>query len=286
MKENIEHSIFDVMGQKETGLTRSLSAILFRDRFTLNRLIQLCFPELKFHFTNTLMKQTEFHFEKDHSKYGRTDIEISNEHVHLIIEAKIGGGKISVGQADKYSKALVRSSSHEKLFVFLSEIGCLATLNKAQAKYPDIHYSCISWADIFELLKKSKSISVNLIDEFLNSLLWSHEMKIFDMDIWAVVVRGREIHNLEQEGIYRNSNPHNPIMIGSRKWDKGLRRVVINDLYPVLKVHDPRSEFARRYNRSNREDYVYQLGKLIVLQKPIVKKFSQASAIALSFTEL
>jgi len=178
MKENIAHSIFDVMGSKETALTRSLLTILFKDKITLNRLIKFCFPELSFHFTDNLLKQTTFYFEKDHSKYGRTDIEISNEHIHLILEAKIGGGKISLGQAN------------------------------------------------------------------------------------------------------------NPIMIAKREWDKSLHRVVIRSLYPVLQVHDPRSDFAMKYNKSNREDYVYQLGKKIVLKNPIIKRFSQASAIAVTFKEL
>ena len=286
MKENIVHSIFDVMGSKETALTRSLLTILFKDKITLNRLIKFCFPKLSFHFTDTLLKQTAFHFEKDHSKYGRTDIEISNEHIHLILEAKIGGGKISIGQANKYSNVLDKSPSKTKLFVFLSELSISATLNKVQSKYPNIHYSSISWANIFKLLRKRKSISVNLIDEFLNSLLQRHEMKIYDIDIWAVVVRGEQELNLVKNRIYRNNKYHNPIMIASREWDKSLRRVVIHSLYPVLQVHDPCSDFAMKYNQTNREDYVYQLGKKIVLKNPIIKRFSQASAIAVTFKEL
>ena len=111
-------------------------------------------------------------------------------------------------------------------------------------------------------------------------------MKIYDIDIWAVVVRKQEVLNMEKNRIYRNYHYHRPIMIAKREWDKSLNRIVIHSLYPVLQVHDPRSDFAMKYNKSNREDYVYQLGKKIVLENPIIKKFSQASAIAVTFKEL
>jgi len=272
------------MGREETALTRSLLTILYKDKLTLNGLIKFCFPELKFHFTNTLLRQSSFAFEKDHGEYGRTDIEILNKSIHLIIEAKIGGGQIRIDQAKKYSNILNESLSKIKLFVFLSELNNYSAIKKLKSKYRNIKYSNISWANIFdELLKKRKSISINLRDEFRNALLGSHEMKISDIDIWAVVVRGKEELNLEKHGIYRNNKYHNPIMVAKREWDKDIKKVVINNLYPVLHVHDPRSDFAKKYNQNNGKDYVYQLGEKIILKNPIIKKFSQASAIAMTF---
>jgi hypothetical protein len=111
-------------------------------------------------------------------------------------------------------------------------------------------------------------------------------MKIHDIDIWAVVVREKEEINLEKYGVYRNNKSHAPIFIAKREWDKERKKVIIRDLYPVIQVHEPHSSFAKKYNKNNGKDYLYELGNKLTLTMPIVKKFNQASAIAVSFQEL
>jgi len=285
MKENILHSIFDVLGNKETALSRSLATILYKDKLILNRFIKKAFPKVSISFNSHLIGESLFYFEKEHGKLGRTDIEIENNFFHLVIETKTRSGKVTASQARKYSKILCASKSKHKFFVFLTEIDDPTTIEQIQSQFPQIYYSKISWASIYALLKKRKNIHVNLVEEAMNSLKWRHEMKIHDIDIWAVVVRRKEETNLEKHHVYRNYKFHTPIFIAKRERDTKRKKVVIYDLYPVLQIHAPHSSFAKKYNQNNGKDYLYELGRKMTLTNPIIKKFSQASAIALSFQD-
>ncbi len=285
MKERIIHSIFDVMGNNETALTRMLSSLLFKDMTLLNQLLKYSYPNKNFKISKSEFIKTEFYFEKDNKDKGRTDIEIINDRFHIVIEAKIKNNQISSAQATMYSKILEKSNSKIKLFIFLIEIDNAVIPQKLMDEYNIIDYSKISWSNIYSLVHARKEIKINLVPELLNSIKWSHDMKIHDIDIWAVVVREAEIINLEKNGIYRNNKNHNPVFIGKREWDKNLKKVIIRDLYPVIKIHDPKSETGKKYNK-NSNDFIYELGKKMKLQEPIIRKFGQASAISLSFSDI
>ncbi|HPS57647.1 MAG TPA: hypothetical protein PK514_06020 [Spirochaetota bacterium] len=286
MKERIIHSIFDVMGSNETALTRMLSSLLYKDITLLNQLLRYSFPGKNYKILKSEFLKTGFYFEKDNIDNGRTDIEIINDRFHIVIEAKIKNNTISFAQAEKYSEILQNSKSLNRLFIFLIEIDNAVIPMELAKKYPMINYSKLSWSDIYMLVHSRKEINVNLVPELLNSIKWSHDMKIHDIDIWAVVVRGKEIINMEKNGIYKNNKNHNPVFIAKREWDEELKKVIIKDLYPVISIHDPGSDIGKKYNTGKANDYIYELGKKMTLQEPIVKKFSQASAIAVSFSDI
>ncbi len=107
-------------------------------------------------------------------------------------------------------------------------------------------------------------------------------MKIHDIDIWAVVVRGKQVENFDVHGFYIHSQRHSPVFIGKREWDKSLRRVVVRVLRPVLEIHDKESALGRK----NGGTYVYDLGQSLVLAQPLVNRFSQRSAISIPFETL
>lgn len=286
MKERIIHSIFDVMGSNETSLTRALASILFKDLTLLNQLLKFCYPDKNFKLSKYDFKRTNFFFEKDSKSNGRTDIEIINDNFHIVIEAKIKNNTITKIQASKYSNILNNSKSTNKLFIFLVEVDNTIIPSNIIKHYNKILFSKIAWSNIYNLINSRKAININLVPELLNSLKGSHEMKIHDIDIWAVVVKGDQIENMENSKIYVNNKNHSPILIGKREWDKNLKKVIIKDLYPVLKIHDPNSDLGKKYNKNKTNNYIYELGNKISLEKPIVKKFSQASAISLEFSKI
>ena len=274
------------MGKNETALTRMLSSLLYKDITLINHLLNHAYPGLNYKITKREFNNTEFYFEKDNNDNGRTDIEIINSRFHIVIEAKIKNNIITQSQAAKYSEILNNSKSSIKLFIFLIEIDNTIIPDDLWKKFSMIKYSKISWSDVYKLVSSRKTINVNLVPELLNSIKWSHDMKIHDIDIWAIVVRGKELINLEKNGIYRNKNSHNPVLIGKREWDESSKKVIIRDLYPVIRIHDPESEYGKKYNTGNSKDFIYELGKKMTLEKPIVKKFSQSSAIAVSFSDI
>ena len=72
-------------------------------------------------------------------------------------------------------------------------------------------------------------------------------MKITDMDIWAVVVRDRELQRLKNEYVYLNGIYHQPIFIGLREWDNELKQVIVKDLYPVKEILPYNSPRLKKY---------------------------------------
>jgi len=117
-------------------------------------------------------------------------------------------------------------------------------------------------------------------------------MKIHDIDIWAVVAKGKQEKNFNN-GIYIHSSKHSPILIGRREWDEKLNKSVVKELRPVLEVMDEISAKKIGFNiiklGGTKEDYLYILGGKLKLVNPLLPKngkFSQTSAISLPFSEL
>lgn len=276
------YSIFDIAGNKETGITKTFGVILRKDKTLLNRLIELVMPR-KIKLSKSGFEKTNFYFEKS-SAEGRTDIEIINDKIHIIIESKIGTGSVKFKQADRYCRKLRRSKSTYKCFVFLTEIGNLEIDRNLKKKYPEIVFGNISWDKTLELLHIRRDIQINLVKEYENYILEAQNMKIYDIDIWAVKVIGEQLKNFDDENIYINNKRHSPILIGKREWDSDLQRSIIRELKPVIKILDKDTHKYKKY----RNDYIYQLGPALKLERPIIRKkrFGQAGAIALKFSDL
>jgi hypothetical protein len=276
------HSILDIAGTSETGIARSFGAILRKDKTLLNKLIELTDPRAQ-RLTNTDFDKTDFLFEKS-SAEGRTDIEIQNEELHLIIESKIGTSSVKFKQADLYCRdRLKNSTSKFKCFVFLTEIGNIDVPNQLRKKYPKVRFATLSWDQTLGIIASRRNIVVNLVEEYQKYILGAQKMRIFDIDIWAVVVsQKKQRTNFDRHNFYINDKRHSPIFIAKREWDPTRKKVIIRDLRPVVKIHDRQSEKGKK----NSHCYVYDLGSVLKLEKPILRKFSQAGAIAVAFTHL
>jgi len=279
-------SVFDIAGDDEAGITKSFGIILRKDKTLLKKLLSIF--DSKIQLSKELFENSEFLFEKKGS-HGRTDIEIRNDKIHVIIESKTGKNKVTLKQAGKYADYLKESKSEKKIFIFLTEV--TASIDrKLKENYPNIIFGTLGWEKTLEMLRERRTIKVNLVEEYEKYLIGGREMKIHDIDIWAVsITKPMQIENYEKRNFYRNDKEHRPILIGRREWDKGLKRSVIKELRPVLKVLDKSSQEAKKYQKYTKGGggncYIYMLGRKLILEKPIIKKkkWGQQSAIAESF---
>ncbi len=274
-------SIFDIAGRNENALTKSFGVILRRDQTLLSHFLSHVFRR-SFRLHKEEFNRLTFRFEKSHED-GRVDIEICLEgQFHVFIESKSGRAVVGRRQAERYARALEKSVCRKKYFVFLTEIGNLQISRKLRLKYPSIKFRSMGWQETLELLSKRRVINVNLVDEYQSYLLEARKMRIHDIDLWAVAVRGKQVENFDKHEFYIHGQRHSPIFIGKREWDKKLHQVVVRVLRPVLVVLDKDSPEGRE----NGGVYVYKLGKALVLTQPLVNRFSQRSAISISFDKL
>lgn len=269
-------SIFDVFNKKETGLSRSLAAMFYADYTILKKLLKANRIILKAEDLNSL----DVFFEPTFG-LARFDVYCLSKNYAIVIEIKIGVNIVENDQLEKYKKELRSFDRPNKILILLTQF-------KNQKKYASsksIKIINSTWEEIYSIVKLNK-IVINLDQEFKKYLTGSHMMKISDMDIWAVVVRGKELKKLKDQKVYRNYKYHQPVFIGLREWDKNEKRVIVKKLYPVKEILQPKDPRARLYNEGNKTDYVYVLGDPMVLENPIRKKFSQQSAISLQFDKI
>ena len=290
-------SVFDIAGSDENALSRVFGAIIREDRKILEYLLKIILNK-KIPISKELFSTTQFYFEK-HGKEGRTDIEIVNDDLHLIIESKIGNNKAAVKQAAKYCKERLSgtpSKKKVKIFIFLTEVGNIEPeeIKELKNKFKKISFGNLSWKETLEIIQKRKNISINLVNEYENYLLGGLSMKIHDIDLWAVRVKEQQEENFDKHDFYRTKRKHMPFMIGKRKKDTSLGKVVIKTIKPVLMRLDPGSEEIKKYTSNKKyevkkSEYVYILGRELKLETPIktiYKKFPNNSAIAIDFKDL
>lgn len=277
------NSIFDIGGNDEKALTKAFGVILRRDKTLFNKFLSSSVPKLynRLKISKKDFDAAIFSFEKRDS-HGRTDIEIKYGKAHLIIESKIGTNEVKLEQAERYATRLEEAAAEIRVFIFLTEIGNLSIDKQFKKSYPKISFANLSWESTLKLMRERGKIEIDLVEEYERYLLGSQNMKIHDIDIWAVVVKGAQKENFDKHNFYRTSKKHKPILVGKREWDKELKKVVIKKLRPVIDVLDKNSPEGKK----NGNYYVYKLGKEMVLEKPIIKKFPPASAIALNFKDL
>lgn len=284
-------SILDIAGKDENALTKAFAVIVRKDKTLLNYLInKACIlankkpVKVSQNMFNATTFELEHHIFHGRSR-GRTDIKIHNDLVTIYVESKIKTNEVTYKQANKYSQDLNRSRSKLKLFVFICEIGNVTIDKRLIHKYPNIGYTILNWADTLEMVAKRGEIKADLVEEYKQYIKEKRNMKIHDIDIWAVSISKASQEKNYKKGYYVNSNKHLPIMIGRREWDPKLHKVVIRELAPVIAVFDKNYPVKGVLKAKN--DYVYKLsGNRIVLKEPIIRKFGQNSAIALDFKDI
>jgi hypothetical protein len=272
----IVKSIFDLYNRKETGLSRTLASLIYSDY----KIIKEILKKNDLNFSKEDRKTLEVSFEASFGK-SRFDILCISKNFVIVIEIKLGLGIVSEQQAQKYINIIKNYNQANKILILLTQFG-----NQVTFKCDQIMIITEQWRNIYEIIKKHK-ITLNLSEEFDNYLTGSQLMKISDIDIWAVVIsQESEVLKLENDLVYRNNNYHQPVFIGLREWDKTNKKVIIKKLFPVKEIIAPNTPRARIYNNEEDKAYIYVLEKPLILEKPIMKKFSQNSAIGVNFSDL
>jgi hypothetical protein len=269
-------SMFDLYNRKETGLSRSLAAIIYSDYRVLKKILK----NNNFTFNAADKKTLEVYYELTVEK-NRFDILCRSENFIIIIETKTGTGTVTENQRGRYLEELKTYDRKYKILIQITQLG-----NQKIEYDKDIAIINVLWLDILKIIKDYK-ITINVSEEFENYIIRSHNMKIHDIDIWAVVVKGRELKRLNEDRVYINGIYHQPVFIGLREWDKDLKQVIVKKLYPVKEILPPDSPRLRQYQDLAVNDvWVYILNNPIILKDPIKKKFSQQSAIKINFDEI
>ena len=271
-------SMFDLYNRKETGLSRSLAAIIYSDYRVLKKILK----DNNFSFNSIDKKTLEVYYELTNDR-NRFDILCESENFIIIIETKIGYSIVNDNQRERYITDLKK---YDKKYKVLIQITQFNNQNNIDNKY--VKVINVLWLDILKIIKSYK-ITINVSDEFENYITRSHNMKITDIDIWAVVVRGREMKRLKEENIYLNTNYHQPIFIGLREWDNNIKKVVVKELYPVKEILPPSSPRIRQYKDiPDNNSWVYILGNPIELKNHIQKNFKgmQGAAVQIKFNEI
>jgi hypothetical protein len=270
------NSMFDLYNRKETGLSRSLAAIIYSD----DRVLWKILKDNNLKFNSVDRKTLKVYYELTNEK-DRFDIFCDSENFAIIVETKVGDSNVSNEQREKYIEKLKKYDKKYKILVQITQFN-----NQEVVNNKDVTIINVLWMKILEIIKNYK-ITINVSHEFENYIVRSHNMRITDGDIWAVVVKDLELKRLREEHIYIKTEHHDPIFIGFRLKDKDLNKVVVKELYPVLDIwpsDDPQS--LRKYgDLSKIGNWVYVLGDPIILKNPM-KNFPRQPAIMINFADL
>jgi hypothetical protein len=269
-------SVFDLYNRKETGLSRTLAALIYSDY----RIIKEILKKNGYKFTKEDSKTLEIYFEPSFG-HSRFDILCVSKNYVIVIETKLGLNVVTDEQSNRYIEIISQYKQPNKILILLTQFD-----NQKVNKNNAIEIISEQWKSFYEIIKRLK-ITLNITEEFSNYITGSHLMKISDIDIWAVVIsKDSEKEKIETSLIYRNDKYHQPIFIGLREWDSILKKVIIKKLYPVNEILSPDNPRARIYNQDGSNAFIYILGNPFTLEKPIIKKFSQNSAIGVSFSDI
>ena len=270
-------SLFDLYNRKETGLSRTLACLFYSDYRVIREIIK----GANFKFKKEDVKTLEVYYEPSFGS-ARFDILCLSKNYAIVIETKIGLSTVGQDQMNRYLKILENYSQPKKILILLTQYN-----NQIEfSANTNVKILYKEWKEIYEVIKKY-NITINIADEFDSYLTGSQNMKISDIDIWAVVInKDAEIKRIEEDLVYRNDNYHQPIFIGIREWDTDAKKVLIKKLYPVKEIIPPKTPRSRIYNSDDDKAYIYVLDNPLILKKPIYKKFNQNSAISVSFSDL
>jgi hypothetical protein len=279
--------MFELYSKKEPGLSRTLAALIYTDSRILKRIL----GKFKYPFSAAETKTLNVFYEFA-SRESRFDVLCQSDNYAVIIETKIDTNTVSDDQMIKYLDELANLKKPRKLLILITQYDnqpAYSAKVKAASEKAGAKIFSISWLDVYTIIK-SLNITVNLSGEFDTYLVRSFDMKITEMDIWAVsITKKPEIKRFNEKKAYFHEKYHRPAFIGRREWSKEHRRSVIDALYPVEEIYAHDSPQGKKYLEPNSAPgYVYVLGSPIKLKEPIKKRFAnkRASAVRVSFSEV
>jgi hypothetical protein len=293
-------SMFELYSKNETGLSRTLAALIYSDC----RILKQILLKFKYEFPAAEAKTLNVFYEFT-SNNSRFDVLCESANYAIIIETKIDINTVSDAQIEKYLDELAarekprqplsrkRDQKAKNLLLILitqfdNQPGYSAKV-KAAAKKTGVEIISIGWGEVYKIIQDLK-VTVDLSEEFDNYLVRSFDMKISEIDVWAVsITQKSEIKRFDEKKAYFHGIKHRPIFIGRREWNKELKRVVVDALYPVKEIHAHDSPQGKKYLEPGHDPgYVYVLGDPIKLKEPAKKRFTknQVAAVNVSFDEI
>lgn len=160
-------SLFDLLGNDETALSKAFAFILGKEKDALKDFLK--FIGVSKRITDKIFRQVRITTEYSRNE-GRTDIEIEiGTDTHIIIEAKVRKNRVRQ-QRTQYLTAF-NESAKEKVLVFLTQE---RDSNKQIAK--DVKIINTSWLDVTGLFDQKKFIDNELVFQFLRYVSKNYKM--------------------------------------------------------------------------------------------------------------
>jgi hypothetical protein len=187
-------SLFDLLGNDETALSKALAFILGKERDVLKDF--LSFIGVTKRITENIFRQTRITTEYSRNE-GRTDIEIEiGTDTHIIIEAKIKKNRVRQ-QRTQYLTAF-NESAKEKILVFLTQE---RDSNKQIAQ--DVKIINTSWLDVTGLFDQKKFIDNKLVFQFLRYVSKNYKMNEQKEILIQDLAHETELERYRQHNLYR-----------------------------------------------------------------------------------
>ncbi|MCF7793918.1 MAG: hypothetical protein K9N09_11585 [Candidatus Cloacimonetes bacterium] len=192
-------TIFDLVGDDETALTKALAFIFSKDRnvlFKFLRAIGIRISNTENNFKNTLI---QIENKRDE---GRTDLEISNANIfHLIIEAKVRKNKVTKQQS-QYLTAF-DDKCKQNVFCILSHYrDSNIELNE------NVRIINLSWIDIINILDCKDFQDNKLLMDFMRYAMKKYklneqkEILVQDLSKESEIKRFKEYHVYRRDVTY------------------------------------------------------------------------------------
>jgi hypothetical protein len=176
-------NIFSLHGKyfqnDENRLTANFLFLLSENRQTF---LDGFLKRLGYSFNTDALARAEINFQVPRSEEMFSvipDAEIKiHEHLHLLIEAKVGTNRLNLNQVDTYSKILTQSPSKDKMIVCITQINELKEFNEIIRKccLPKKSYAYLQWHEVITLLKEELSLGYEEIDALERRLVYGRNV--------------------------------------------------------------------------------------------------------------
>lgn len=187
-------SIFDLLGNDETALSKAFAFVLSKEREALNDFLK--FIELDKRVTKKSFREVNIVTEYSRNE-GRTDIEIQVGHdIHVIIESKIRKNRVK-SQRTQYLTSF-NESTINKVLVFLTQE---RDSNKQIAD--DVRIINRSWQDIIFIYDQKKYFNNQLVFQFLSYLSKNYNMNEQNEILIQDLSDLQELERYKKYNVYR-----------------------------------------------------------------------------------
>ena len=259
-------SIFQLIGNKENDITKSIAWALLKCPVLLKKVICYLFDE------DIDVSDVQLIYQSYDSDTGITDLEITDDNrFYLIIEAKRGWILPGTDQLTKYSlrEDFLKNSAAKKMIVSMSE--CTEEYAKYNLPFEEVNgiqLKHLSWKKIYDLAGDSRYDSNN--EQKDKNSNWVYVVALGSGNPEGCSISWRDIVNVKGKYFHPvggNGWPKNPPNYIAFRYNGMLQSIhYIEDYVVTNNLHTEVSEMP---DKDDVNHFVYKLGPAIVPSKEV-----------------